>query len=182
MIGITPRGPLIPSLRRRHWVPPTRGHSSLHCASAHAGSLAAVGAIIRDHDGGFLGALAGLVGASFGRATDLLSLRWSVMLSEHIAAPVVEFWSSSGFLVENIDLPCPLWNYLESWTTIRFYFHCHGSRIRLAPRAGNAIAGALAVWGLSLDRVMFVSTHDRLTLHVRRALIRDARAYLDPGG
>lgn len=182
MIGITPRDPPISPLSRRLWSPPSRDRSSIHCASTISGQMAGVGAIISDHDGGMLGALAGPIGPSHPRAADTLALRWSVDLATNMGTHAVDFWASSDFLIENISLPCPLWNYSESWSTIQTFFHHHSSSIRSTPRVGNAIALALADWGLSLDRVTFFCSVDTLQLRVRRALVRDVRAFVDPGG
>lgn len=145
-------------------------------------SYAAVGAIIRDHSDGFLEALAGPIGASFNRASDVLSLRWSVDLDDHDNAHAVDFWSSLAFLVDNIALPCPLWNYFDSWSTIRAFFLYHGTGIRRISCLGIAIAAAIADRGLSLDRVTFFLTDATLSQRVQRTLAREARAFVDPSG
>lgn len=182
MIGITPRGPPLPPLRRGHWSPPAGDRLTAHCASVCSDTIAAVGALIRDQRGGFVGAVAGPVGGSFSRAAELLALRWNVELAKRIEAQTVSFWSQSDFLVSNMDLPCPLWNHTDSWTTIQTFLHRHNSELRWTPRRGNAIAAAIADWGLSLERITFFLSDGLLPLRVRRALARDARAFVDPGG
>lgn len=47
---------------------------------------------------------------------------------------------------------------------------------------GNAITEALATLGIGLDRVTFFSTFTVLPSRVRRAVARDAWAFVDPGG
>lgn len=182
MIGITPRWPPLPPLRRGQWVPPAGDSLSAHCASVCSESTAAVGAIIRDQRGSFVGAVAGPIGVSFSLASELLALRWNVELAMQVEAQSVDFWTHSDFLVNNIGLPCPLWNHADSWEIIQAFFHHQNAELCRTSRRGNAIAVALADWGLSLERVTFFRSEELLPLRVRRALVRDARAFVDPGG
>lgn len=181
MIGTTPRGPSVRRLRRCDWLPPATDRHAIHIAGIPSPKGAFVGGILRDHRGSFIGAVAGPSGLAFGQAVDVHALLRGVDLAGQSRCLTVDVWTDSCSLVDNISLPTPLWDCERSRATIRDFYRQHGLGLHHTRRRGCAIAIAMAEWGLSLDHLTFIFLVITLPSAVRCSIVRDARAFVDPG-
>lgn len=99
------------------WAPPAMNDHALHIAGIETNSGASVGGVLRNHLE-FLGAFSGPLGLGFGRVMDVHALLRGWEPAEALRSYVLEVWTQSSFLVDNIALPSPLWDCERSWSTI----------------------------------------------------------------
>lgn len=161
---------------------PALDRQALHIGGISLPTGAYVGGVLHDHRGGFVRVVAGSSGLAFGRTVDVHALLQGVELADRSICYFVEVWSESHFLVDNIALMTPLSDCEHSWATIQQFSRQHGLGLHHSRRHGYAIAIAMAEWGLSIEHLTFIFSLEAIPLALRRAIARDTRVFVDPGG
>lgn len=97
---------------------------------------ASVGGVLRDHMGGFIGAVAGPSGLAISHAVDIHALLREVDLADHSRCYFVDVWTESHSLVDSISLPTLIWDCERSWATIQEFSNLHGLGLHHSRRYG----------------------------------------------
>lgn len=133
--------------------------------------------VVRDHQGAFIGVVAGPVGRGNSLMTEILALRHGLTLLHRLNLPAANIQSDSKVLVDHMGKPSSLWILSKVWEEIQVNMRSSLKCINHIVRECNKVADGLSRWGHSLPTIQFTSD-DALPLRIQSLLRRDARGWV----